>query len=48
MKMPEEAHNTGEVLYTHYKYDLVGNRTAQIDRFGNETHYYYYQQLKMG
>lgn len=36
----KETYN-GEIFFTHYRYDLVGNCVAKTDRSGNETNYRY-------
>lgn len=37
----ERIHTSGEHFVTHFRYDLAGNRIAQVDRYGNETSYDY-------
>ncbi|CUI16927.1 putative rhs family protein [Candidatus Protochlamydia naegleriophila] len=36
----KEVH-PGQTFITSYRYDLIGNRIAKVDRYGNETTYHY-------
>lgn len=37
----KEIHTNGNRFVTHYRYDLIGNCIAKVDRYGNETKYEY-------
>lgn len=42
-RLIKEKHSPpdGETYRKHYKYDLVGNKTSEIDRYGNKTKFVY-------